>query len=117
MGGGSDAFQSTCWTEIRGFTQQDEWGRKLLLDQLIGRYGRPVYCYLRRKGLHNEAAKDLTQDFFHDIVLGRDLITKADQARGGQLLEPASGKGSEAYGTYREFFSPTTLSHRLCSRS
>jgi len=41
-----------------------------------------VYCYLRRKGFDNEKAKDLTQGFFHEVVLGRDLIQKADQSKG-----------------------------------
>jgi len=41
-----------------------------------------VYCYLRQKGYDNEKAKDLTQGFFHEVVLGRGLIQKADQSKG-----------------------------------
>jgi RNA polymerase sigma-70 factor (ECF subfamily) len=37
---------------------------------------------LRRKGYDNEPAKDLTQGFFHEIVIGRELIQQADQKKG-----------------------------------
>ena len=49
---------------------------------MLNKYWKPVYCYLRRKGYDNEQAKDLTQGFFHEVVLGRGLIQKADQSRG-----------------------------------
>jgi RNA polymerase sigma-70 factor (ECF subfamily) len=45
-------------------------------------YWKPVYCYLRRKGYDNERAKDLTQDFFHEVVLNRDLVGRADAGKG-----------------------------------
>jgi RNA polymerase sigma-70 factor (ECF subfamily) len=41
-----------------------------------------VYWCLRRKGYANEEAKDLTQGFFCEVVLGRELIQQADQAKG-----------------------------------
>jgi RNA polymerase sigma-70 factor (ECF subfamily) len=37
---------------------------------------------LRQKGYDNEQAKDLTQGFFHEIVLRLDLIQRADQSKG-----------------------------------
>jgi RNA polymerase sigma-70 factor (ECF subfamily) len=37
---------------------------------------------LRHKGYDNEHAKDLTQGFFHEVVLGRELIQQADQSKG-----------------------------------
>ncbi len=48
----------------------------------MGRYWKAVYCYLLRKGYSSEGAKDLTQGFFHEIVLGRGLIEQADRGRG-----------------------------------
>ena len=53
-----------------------------MIGLLLNKYWKPVYCYLRRKGYDNEQAKDLTQGFFHEVVLGRGLIQKADQSRG-----------------------------------
>jgi len=49
---------------------------------LLRTYWKPVYCYLRHKGYDNEQAKDLTQGFFHEVVLGRELIQQADRAKG-----------------------------------
>ena len=82
MGGSGHIFQTTRWSDIRGAGTQDEQRRKLSVDNLIGKYWKPVYCYLRRKGYENEIAKDLTQGFFHEIVLGRELIQQADQVKG-----------------------------------
>ena len=53
-----------------------------LIGLLLERYWKPVYCYLRRKGYGNEQAKDLTQGFFHEVVLVRHLIERADPAKG-----------------------------------
>ena len=41
-----------------------------------------MYCYLRRKGYDNEQAKDLTQGFFHEVVLNRHLLERADSKKG-----------------------------------
>jgi RNA polymerase sigma-70 factor (ECF subfamily) len=54
----------------------------MIVNNLIGEYWKPIYCYLRQKGYRNEHAKDLTQGFFHEIVLGRDLVQQADKAKG-----------------------------------
>ena len=82
MGGARDTFQTTHWTEIIDARTLDETHRRETVNELIGRYWKPVYCYLRRKGCDNERAKDLTQGFFHEVVLGRELIQKADQTKG-----------------------------------
>jgi RNA polymerase sigma-70 factor (ECF subfamily) len=55
---------------------------RTLIGMLLERYWKPVYCYLRCKGYDNEKAKDLTQGFFHEVVLDRDLIDRADSSRG-----------------------------------
>jgi len=54
----------------------------MILNNLIETYWKPVYCYLRNKGFDNDTAKDLTQDFFSEIVLGRNLILQANQSKG-----------------------------------
>jgi len=82
MGESDHVFQTTRWSNIRDAGTQDELRRKLSVDNLIIKYWKPVYCYLRRKGYENEIAKDLTQGFFHEVVLGRELIQQADQAKG-----------------------------------
>ena len=82
MGGARSTFQTTQWLEIRELAKLDPDQQRTVLDGLMTKYWKPVYCYLRRKGYDNEAAKDLTQGFFYDIVIGRRLIEQADAAKG-----------------------------------
>jgi len=82
MGGQKEAFDTTHWTEILRAQTDDDARRKQTLGELLGRYWKPVYCYLRRKGHDNETAKDLTQGFFQEVVLGRELIQRAESSKG-----------------------------------
>jgi DNA-directed RNA polymerase specialized sigma24 family protein len=52
------------------------------MGELVGRYWKPVYCFLRYRGYANEEAKDLTQGFFEKVVLGRGLVQKANRVKG-----------------------------------
>jgi hypothetical protein len=81
MGGTVKAFLTTHWSLIEDITSDDQRNRSLA-DLLIRRYWKPVYFYLRRKGYDNEQVKDLTQGFFHEVVLSRRLLDTADPARG-----------------------------------
>ena len=82
MGGVGEAFLTTHWSLIEDANASDDERNRALVSILLKKYWKPVYCYLRRKGYDNEKAKDLTQGFFHEVVLGRDLIQKADQSKG-----------------------------------
>jgi len=81
MGGARQAFLTTQWSLIEDI-QDDKDQDKALIGFLLKQYWKPVYCYLRHKGFDNEQAKDLTQGFFHEVVLNRDLVGRADQSRG-----------------------------------
>ena len=81
MGGAGYAFLTTQWSLIDGI-QSNEKKDDALIGTLLTRYWKPVYYYLRRKGCDNEQAKDLTQGFFHEIVLSRGLLQRADQSKG-----------------------------------
>jgi RNA polymerase sigma-70 factor (ECF subfamily) len=81
IGGVGRAFLTTHWSLIGDIQSQDE-GNRALIGLLLDRYWKPIYFYLRRKGISNEAAKDLTQAFFHEVVLNRNLIQRADQTKG-----------------------------------
>ncbi|MBL7189541.1 MAG: sigma-70 family RNA polymerase sigma factor [Phycisphaerae bacterium] len=81
IGGAGGVFLTTHWSLIEK-AQTNEEGNRALIGLLLNKYWKPVYCYLRRKGYDNEQAKDLTQGFFHEVVLGRGLIQKADQSKG-----------------------------------
>jgi len=93
MGGIRDKFLSTHWSLVEGIKQQED-RKRALMDLLIQRYWKPVYCYLHRKGYPNEQAKDLTQGFFHEVVLNRHLIERADSSLGSfrSLLLHALGQ-------------------------
>jgi len=81
MGGTQQRFLTTQWSLIENIKAgQDK--DKLLIGFLLQEYWKPVYCYLRRAGYDNEQAKDLTQAFFHEVVLNKDLVGRADKAKG-----------------------------------
>ena len=79
---GGEGFHTTHWSVILSVRTDNEHQRRAVISDLTARYWRPVYCYLRRKGYREAKAKDLTQGFFCEIVLGRDLIQHADRAKG-----------------------------------
>jgi len=81
MGGVGGAFLTTHWSLIENVKKQPDQDRALI-GLLLERYWKPVYCYVRQKGYDNEQAKDLTQGFFHEIVLNLNLFERADQSKG-----------------------------------
>jgi len=66
---------------IEGVQERQDKDRAVI-GLLLERYWKPVYCCLRRKGYGNEQAKDLTQRFFHEVVLSRKLVERADPSKG-----------------------------------
>ncbi len=82
MGGSGDRFETTDWASILRAQTPNGAERREAMGQLIAQYWKPIYCYLRRQGFGNEEAKDLTQGFFQEVVLGRELAQKADSAKG-----------------------------------
>ncbi|MGB2819733.1 MAG: hypothetical protein WBF17_02035 [Phycisphaerae bacterium] len=82
MGGEDSRFQTTHWTEILGACTADNPRQREALGQVLGRYWRPVYCYLRRKGYENEESKDLVQGFFYEAILKGGLLQRVSQTKG-----------------------------------
>ena len=83
LGGVRESFLTTQWSVIEKVRSNDQKDKnQALIGQLIKRYWKPVYCYVRRKGYENEEAKDIVQSFFHEVVLSRQLIQKADKGKG-----------------------------------
>jgi hypothetical protein len=81
MGGVTEHFLTTHWSIIEHVKDQQS-PDGAMIESLLKRYWKPVYCYLRRKGYGNERSKDLTQGFFCAVVLDRDLVQRADRTRG-----------------------------------
>ena len=82
LGGVQGKFLTTHWSLLQELKRTVGDTNRALIELLLERYWKPVYCYLRRKGYANEQAKDLTQGFFHEVVLNRHLFEKADPSRG-----------------------------------
>jgi RNA polymerase sigma factor (sigma-70 family) len=79
MGDTQVSFPTTNWTLVlRAGGDQDRARRAKLIET----YWPAVYAYLRRSGHAREAAAELTQAFFVDVVLGRDLLERADASMG-----------------------------------
>lgn len=49
---------------------------------IIDLYWPAVYAFLRRRQYSRDQAAELTQAFFADVVIGRDLLRNADASRG-----------------------------------
>lgn len=82
LGGGNRAFEETWWTEILHARSPDTQVRRRAVANISARYWKPVYSYVRCRRIDPEKAKDLVQGFFAKVVLGRNLIGRADPAEG-----------------------------------
>ncbi|MDR1612404.1 MAG: hypothetical protein LBT97_06410 [Planctomycetota bacterium] len=79
---GFSHFRTTAWSVVLG--AQDEKGgsdRQECLSFLCRNYWKPVYYYIRRRGLNHEDAVDLTQEYFATF-LEKDYVSSADRERG-----------------------------------
>lgn len=71
------AFPPTRWTALA-----DAGLREAIKAELYQQYWDPLYYWARRKPLTHEDAKDFTQGFLTEILLGREFLSKADRTRG-----------------------------------
>ena len=73
-------FPRTRWTLIRS-AQSDPAVRARALQELLAVYWRPLYVFVRRKGLSAEEAEDAVQELTL-LLLERDFLERLDPARG-----------------------------------
>jgi RNA polymerase sigma-70 factor (ECF subfamily) len=73
-------FPTTRWTLILAAREGEE-ARRVALEEVLRAYWKPVYFYVRRKGLDAEAAQDAVQDLFL-LLLERDFLERVDPSRG-----------------------------------
>jgi RNA polymerase sigma factor (sigma-70 family) len=76
-------FASTRWTVVReaADSQTSSRGALRALSELCQIYWRPVYLFLRRQGIAQHDAEDLTQGFFADLIKNR-AYARADPMKG-----------------------------------
>ncbi len=80
---GFSHFRTTAWSVVLG-AQNAEGGRgdrDKCLSFLCRNYWKPVYYYIRRRGLNHEDAIDMTQEYFATF-LEKDFVAIADRERG-----------------------------------
>ena len=82
MGGANASFGTTEWGLIQAARTENRTRRRAAMERLASRYWKPIYCYLRKRGRTDQDTKDLTQGFFAEVMLGRQLFRKADASRG-----------------------------------
>lgn len=75
-------FLPTRWSLIQGLGSDRGAERAAASEKLVASYWPAVYAYLRRRGVRREEAGEITQAFFVDVVLTRELFESADQRRG-----------------------------------
>jgi RNA polymerase sigma-70 factor (ECF subfamily) len=80
---GESAFASTRWTVVRQAADSQTASQHALsaLSELCQIYWRPVYVFLRRQGVAQHDAQDLTQAFFADLIENRAYV-RADPTKG-----------------------------------
>jgi len=76
-------FGSTRWTVVRQAADSQTSPEHALsaLSELCQIYWRPVYLFLRRQGIPQHDAQDLTQSFFADLIENR-AYARADEMKG-----------------------------------
>jgi RNA polymerase sigma-70 factor (ECF subfamily) len=76
-------FASTRWTVVLAAGASNVSSARALdaLGELCRIYWRPLYLFLRRKGLGAEDAQDLTQGFFAELIRDRSYL-RADREKG-----------------------------------
>jgi RNA polymerase sigma-70 factor (ECF subfamily) len=76
-------FASTRWTVVYQAADSKTSSQHALsaLSELCQIYWRPVYLFLRRQGIPQHDAQDLTQGFFADLIENRAYV-RADQMKG-----------------------------------
>ncbi len=80
---GFSHFRTTAWSVVLG-AQNAEGGRgdrEQCLSYLCRNYWKPVYYYIRRRGLSHDDAIDMTQEYFATF-LEKDFVAIADRERG-----------------------------------
>lgn len=81
--GAVGAFRTTHWTVVLQAARSDEAGSTDAFDQLCRDYWRPLYSYIRRRGLSPAEAEDITQGFFVRLIEKRALANM--QREGGRF--------------------------------
>lgn len=74
-------FATTSWSVVLQARGDRSGDQRAALEMLCQSYWYPLYSYLRRRGHESQAAEDLTQAFFVDL-LEKQVLDQADNRLG-----------------------------------
>ena len=77
----ASAFPETRWTLVISAGDKGDPGSRDALAALCRSYWYPIYAFVRRKGHNADTARDLTQEFFLQL-LNRRFFERADPLKG-----------------------------------
>jgi RNA polymerase sigma-70 factor (ECF subfamily) len=75
-------FATTRWSIVLDAGRTSSAGARRALAELCEIYWYPLYAFMRRRGLDEEDARDLTQDFFAELLAKKKTLRVADRQRG-----------------------------------
>lgn len=78
---GPTHFRTTAWSVVIGAQNPDGENRQTCISRLCTTYWKPVYQYIRRRGLSHDDARDMTQEYFATF-LEKNFVATADKERG-----------------------------------
>lgn len=78
----ASATAVTDWSLILSASRDRGAARQTAWEEISRRYWPAIFAYVRRAGHAPEEASDLTQGFIAEVMIRRDLLGKADPARG-----------------------------------
>lgn len=78
---GPSHFRTTAWSVVTGAQDTDNESRHECLALLCKTYWKPIYYYIRRRGLNHDDALDITQEYFATF-LEKNFVAAADRERG-----------------------------------
>jgi RNA polymerase sigma factor (sigma-70 family) len=83
IGGAARELPTTSHTAFAAVREGDPARREAELGRLVHLYWKPVYALVRSsRAASNEDAKDLTQDFFAEVVLQSGFVGRYSRERG-----------------------------------
>jgi len=75
-------FPDTQWSAVRKARESGGDESRQAIDRLCATYWRPINAYICYLGVPTQDADDLTQEFFHQLMVRRNLFLEARRERG-----------------------------------
>jgi RNA polymerase sigma-70 factor (ECF subfamily) len=81
-----EEFTTTQWSRVRTARDGEDSEARRALEELCQTYWYPLYAFVRRQGHDPDAARDLTQAYFTEL-LDKDFL-KAVESSAGRFRRP-----------------------------